>query len=90
MYPYSRGLFSLERAKVDMLINVASVALMFTIGIAAVRSYAALGAAAALLVSSAITAVIRMRVFAREVRRSSGSPQDVTLPQAEVAGQSTY
>jgi O-antigen/teichoic acid export membrane protein len=71
MYPYSQGLFSLERAKADTLVNVVSVALLFTIGIAAVKSYAAVGAATALLVSTSITALIRIRVFAREVRHHS-------------------
>lgn len=69
--PYSQGLFSLERAKADTLVNVVWVALLFTMGIAAVKSYAALGAAAALFVSSSITAVIRIGVFARQVRRCS-------------------
>jgi len=68
MYPYSQGLFSLERAKADTLVNVLTVAVLFTVGIAAVESYAALGAAAALLLSSIITALIRVGVFAREVR----------------------
>ena len=41
-----------------------TVALLFTVGIAAVKSYAALGAAAALLASSSITALIRIGIFA--------------------------
>ena len=77
MYPYSQGLFSLERAKADTLVNVVTVALLFTVGIAAVKSYAALGAAAALLVSSGIAALIRIGVFAREVRhRAPEGPPD--------------
>jgi O-antigen/teichoic acid export membrane protein len=69
IYPYSRGLFSLDCARVDMYINVVAVLLMFTVGIAAVRAYAAPGAAAALLVSSAVTAAMRIGVFDREVRQ---------------------
>lgn len=68
-YPYSRGLFSLECSRADMLINVVAVILLFTVGIAAVKFFGALGAAAALLVSTAVTAVIRIGVFTREVRR---------------------
>jgi O-antigen/teichoic acid export membrane protein len=68
MYPYSQGLFTLERAKADTLVNVVTVALLFTVGITAVKFYAALGAAAALVLSSGITAAIRFGVFAREVR----------------------
>jgi O-antigen/teichoic acid export membrane protein len=72
--PYSQGLFSLECAKADTLVNVLWVALLFTVGIAAVKFYAALGAAAALLVSSGVAALIRIGVFAREIRRPT--PQD--------------
>jgi O-antigen/teichoic acid export membrane protein len=77
MFPYSQGLFSLERAKADTLVNVVTVALLFTVGIAAIKSYAALGAAAALLVTSGITALIRVGVFAREIRhRAPEGPPD--------------
>jgi O-antigen/teichoic acid export membrane protein len=80
-YPYSRGLFSLGCAKVDMLVNIVAVALLFTVGIAAVKSYAALGAAATLFVSSSTTAVIRIGVFAREVRRRTPTgPRSACTP----------
>jgi len=76
-FPYSRGLFSLDCAKVDMLINIVAVTLLFTVGIAAVKSYGALGAAATLLVSSSITAVIKIGIFGREVRiRAAEGPPD--------------
>lgn len=64
--PYSQGLFNLDCAKADTLINVLWVVLLFTVGIIAVRSYAATGAAAALLVSSSITAAVRIGVFANK------------------------
>jgi len=70
-YPYCCGLFSLECSKADLLINLVAVTLLFTLGVAAVKSYAALGAAAALFVSSSVTAAIRIGVLAREVRRRS-------------------
>jgi O-antigen/teichoic acid export membrane protein len=73
MYPYSQGLFSMERAKADAQVNVVTVVLLFTLGIAAVKSYSALGAAAAMLVSTSIAAIIRRGVFAREV--SHGAPE---------------
>jgi hypothetical protein len=56
----------LDSAKADTLINVLWVVLLFTAGIVAVRSYAALGAAVALLASSSITAGVRIVVFARK------------------------
>jgi O-antigen/teichoic acid export membrane protein len=64
--PFSQGLFSLDCAKADTLINALCVALLFTVGIDAVRLYAATGAATALLVSSAITAAVRIGVFQRK------------------------
>jgi O-antigen/teichoic acid export membrane protein len=70
--PYSQGLFNLDSAKADTLINVLWVVLLFTVGIVAMRLYAATGAASALLVSSSITAAVRIGVFARKVRGASG------------------
>src|SRR6185503_7700057 len=70
-YPFYCGLYTLECSKADMLINLAAVTLLFTIGIPAVKSYAALGAAATLLVSSGVTTAVRIWVFIREIRRRS-------------------
>jgi O-antigen/teichoic acid export membrane protein len=70
--PYSQGLLSLDCAKADTQINALCVVLLFTLGIVAVRSYAATGAATALLVSSAITAAVRLAVFQRKVERAPG------------------
>lgn len=76
IFPYSQGLFSLNRAKADTMVNVITVILLFTIGIAAVKFYAAIGAAAALLLSSGVTAIIRIGVFSHAVRHRTleGSP----------------
>ncbi len=69
--PYSQGLFTLERAKADTLVNVVWVVLLFTIGIPVVKWYAAIGAAATLFLTSSVTTAIRIGVFAREVRQHS-------------------
>ena len=69
--PFSQGLFTLECAKADTVVNVIWVALLFTLGIPAVKWYAAIGAAATLFVTTSATAAIRIGVFAREVRRRS-------------------
>lgn len=69
--PYTQGLFNLQCARADMLVNVVSVVILFTIGIPAVKSYAALGAATAVLASSTIAAGMRIGVFAHELRRRS-------------------
>jgi O-antigen/teichoic acid export membrane protein len=66
---YSQGLFSLKSAKADTLVNLVWVVLLFTIGIVAIRTYAALGAAVTLLVSGVLTSVIRIAVFVRRVRQ---------------------
>lgn len=66
--PYSLGLFTLDRAKSDTLVNLVWVILLFTGGIAAVKLYAAFGAAAALLICGVITAAIRLGVFNRQAR----------------------
>jgi O-antigen/teichoic acid export membrane protein len=70
-YPFFCGLFTLERTKADLLINLVAVTLLFTIGIATVKSYAALGTAATVLVTTVVTTAIRLGVFGHEVRRRS-------------------
>jgi O-antigen/teichoic acid export membrane protein len=74
--PFAQGLFNLKCAKADMLVNIISVTFLFTIGIPIVKLYAAVGAAAALLTSSAIVACIKIAIFRRESgrRRSAGIP----------------
>jgi O-antigen/teichoic acid export membrane protein len=63
-FPYSRGLFALRAARADMLVNVAAIALLFTVGIAAIKTHDVAGAAAALLLSTIVTTAIRVVVFA--------------------------
>lgn len=82
--PYSQGLFSLKCAKADTFVNVIWVVLMIAIGIPAVKSYASLGAAATMLVSSGIAVSIKIAVFAREARRRT--PVGAILPETCVAG----
>jgi O-antigen/teichoic acid export membrane protein len=69
IFPVMCGLITLEYTKTDLLINLVGVVLFFTIGIAAVKSYAALGAAVALFIASVVTAAIRIVVFAHQRRR---------------------
>jgi len=72
-YPFFCGLFTLECTKADLLINLVAVTLLFTIGIAAVKSYAALGTAATLFATTVVTSAIRLGVFTRELRRRSAT-----------------
>jgi O-antigen/teichoic acid export membrane protein len=73
-YPYSLGLFTLERPKIDMFVNVLWVVLLVSAGVAMVKSFGLLGAAAAMLGSTSVTAAVRIGVFAREVRQREHSP----------------
>jgi len=67
--PYVQGLFNLERAKLDTLVNLISVVLLFTAGLPAVKSYGASGAAATMLASTSIAASCKIALFSREARR---------------------
>lgn len=78
--PYSQGLFSLECAKADTFVNVIWVSLMIVAGIPAVRSYGALGAAAAMLASGSIAVAIKIAVFRLKARRHTG--RNATDPDA--------
>jgi len=82
--PYSQGLFSLECAKTDTFVNVIWVALMIVAGIPAVRSFAAVGAAATMLASGCMAVAIKIMVFGREAR--SHLRARITLPADCVTG----
>jgi O-antigen/teichoic acid export membrane protein len=62
-YPYSRGLFTLHAARADMFVNMVAIGLLFSVGITAIKLYGLRGAAVALLLSTGVTAAIRMAVF---------------------------
>jgi lipopolysaccharide exporter len=66
--PFAQGLFNLQRARADMLVNVISLITLFSVGIMAMKSYAVVGAAAALFASSVIALVVRAVVFGRNPR----------------------
>jgi O-antigen/teichoic acid export membrane protein len=61
--PYSRGLFALLAPRPDMYINAVAIALLFTVGVVAVRRDSATGAASALLLTTVITAILRVLLF---------------------------
>lgn len=81
-YPFFCGLFTLECTKADLLINLVAITLLFTVGVAAVKSYAALGTATTLFVTTVLTTVIRIGVFAREIRRRSEGEPTASSPVA--------
>jgi O-antigen/teichoic acid export membrane protein len=63
-YPFSRGLFALERADLDFLVNLAVVITLF-LGIWLVRTFGLLGAACGLLAANSLSALLRGVVFNR-------------------------
>jgi O-antigen/teichoic acid export membrane protein len=70
-FPYSRGLFVIRLAKVDLFVNLIAIALLFTVGLQFVRIYSVIGAALALTLSNAATLSIRMFAFARSTNAIS-------------------
>lgn len=68
-YPVSRGLITIRAARTDMAINVISVMALFSVGITAIKLFALAGAATALLLSSVLTAALRIVAFERTAGR---------------------
>jgi len=72
-FPCSRGLFVLRLAKVDLVVNLIAIALLFTVGLQLVRWYSVTGAALALTLSNAATLGIRILAFSRGVRAAAAA-----------------
>ena len=66
--PYSRGLFALERADLDVLANVIALAVTVSAGIWLVSSFGVTGAALGLAVGGLAACVVRVLLFTRFVR----------------------
>ena len=66
--PYSRGLFALERADLDVLANVVALAVTVSAGIWLVSSFGVTGAALGLAVGGLAACVVRVLLFTRFVR----------------------
>lgn len=77
VFSFSRGLFSLQRADLDLAVNVIAILLLFLLGVPLVRSFGVTGAAFGLALTNGATALIRAVVFARAtrnaIRASSGA-----------------
>lgn len=67
--PYSRGLFAIERADLDVLSNVIAVGVTLSAGIWLVRSYGVTGAALGLAVGGLGACAARVFLFTRSVRK---------------------
>lgn len=64
-FPFSRGLFSIERADIDFTLNVANILIMLTLGLWLARTYGPLGAAFGLLGADGAMSIVRAGVFLR-------------------------
>lgn len=64
----SRGLFALDLASVDFYVNCGALACFLIFGVALVRAYGPIGAAAAQLATNALATVVRTAAFARAGR----------------------
>jgi O-antigen/teichoic acid export membrane protein len=62
-FSFSRALFAVERADLDFLLNLATLAIMFTLGLWLVRAYGPLGVAIGLLVANFTAAIVRAGIF---------------------------
>lgn len=62
-FSFSRGLFAVDRARVDFLINFSALVIMATLGLWLVRSYGPLGAAFGLLGATVASSAIRAISF---------------------------
>lgn len=83
--PFAQGLFNLNCARADMVVNLINVVLLFTVGVPVVKFYGATGAAFALVGSNAILACVKIAIFKREAGRlrpagSSAPPPSPTCP----------
>ncbi|MEM7166544.1 MAG: hypothetical protein AAF581_13845 [Planctomycetota bacterium] len=63
-FPLSRGLFALERARADFLVNLVPVTLLFAAGIPLIHSHGVVGGAVGLFLSGGAALVVRLLVFA--------------------------
>jgi O-antigen/teichoic acid export membrane protein len=64
-FPFSRGLFAVDRADLDFLVNFTALFIMLTLGLWLVRVFGPLGAAWGLLGANFTTSVVRAAAFLR-------------------------
>ena len=68
VFPFTRGFFALQRADLDLFVNVVAIAILFVFGIPLVRHYGVMGAAAGLTLTNGLTTLMRIALFARVTR----------------------
>ena len=71
-FSFSRGLFAIDRANVDFLVNFTALFIMVTLGLWLVRAFGPIGAAFGLLGANFVTTAVRAGAFLRLPVRISG------------------
>jgi len=64
-FSFSRGLFALDRAQDDLMVNLVALGLMLTVGVSLAYAYGVIGAAWGLIASNVAATVLRAFVFDR-------------------------
>ncbi len=80
-FPTSRGLFSLDRAKLDMYSNIGPLVVMVALGVVLIHRYDVMGAAICLVIAQIIGSVSRIVFFlaaSAEPRQNRPSLADKT------------
>jgi O-antigen/teichoic acid export membrane protein len=70
-FSFSRGLFAIDRADVDFVVNFTALFIMITLGLWMVRAFGPLGAAFGLLGANLLTTAVRVGAFSWLPRRTS-------------------
>jgi hypothetical protein len=76
-----------QTARADTVVSLMAVFLLFIVGVMAVKYYSVVGAAAALLLSTFATAIMRVVAFSRAAAPLS---KEVTLQPAAIEGCETW
>jgi O-antigen/teichoic acid export membrane protein len=82
-FPFSRGLFSIQRADLDLAVNVVAILFLFCFGLGLVHFYGVAGAAAGLMLTNGVTAILRVGIFDRVTRQKDHRAilfQDLNIP----------
>ena len=62
-FPLSRALFALNRARLELMVNLVALFIMITVGFWLVRAYGPIGGAFGLLGASLVTSIVRAGIF---------------------------
>ncbi len=81
--PFSRGLFAIERADIDFIVNFVALAMLLCEGIWLTRSYGVSGAACGLVLANTAALFVRASAFFRFMRALEACPAPQAIPAAQ-------